>query len=1020
MQVLNIPLTLGRADRVDPKFAPLGVVAVAKNLRVRKDGRLACRNGYELLGNTTASGSLVAYDVTSYRQRLVALAADTGDGYPIDLFEYTNVPTTQPWRGTDTTGLNRVALNPLTNWREVCGLPQPDSGLAVFDCASGAGYVATCYRPVGAATAFWQIVRETDDQVIASAPFAGTTLYTNVKVAFASGMFWFVGTLADNSVILSHFTPGTDTSIQTATTVDALNANPVTAFEIRNITNPSTGVIIVAFSRAAGTTLVIKRYTTGSTQDGTTNTQAIAAVWLDIEADATNNTVNLATVTGTSTAQIRTFNFANSLTVGPTTTTIGRRIQLCRMPNVTPNQIAVAVNSETGSVVIQYFLQSTHAGGFASMTIFEAQMASRLIDASSAKQTSACILGGWVEPRLAVGGAAFNTDSFPTNALWWISTNMVHQATRDLSRSSRFLPANRMGLSADTSVARASWCSTFSFDLDQIDHPTITTFDYKSTKRRQSAEYGGMLYLAGGAPSVYDGHLNTEIGFNEIPGIQSVTPSTGIGALTSSASYIYVVGWEYLMPDGTVVQGPISLPVLGTTGVGNNTMTVIATTPHTLRLMMGGNAFGTDVTIALFRTQWDAANNQALGTFRRCLSQSVPSTTASYGQTVTLTDLLSDTILSAQPPVYTQADRGPISAPLAHNSPDACSYVSASSARIITGALAASYTFQESNESFIGEPINFTRFSNFFGKASSQINGVVSLDGIRLICSRERIYAAIGQGPDDTGAGGLPSPVELAAPGGLLDWKSLLVAPDGVYFQLDSTKLYRIGRDGSAPEWIGVDIQDTLASFGTITGTGRIRRDDAIAFACSNAASGATDARIVVRSLRTGLWVEDSPPLTASSGIEAFCEFSDGCAYVSGGRVFVQSATAGFADNVSTVIATQVKTHPLYPFQLAGYGTMHSVLLTGEFRSAGTLALRVSYDDGVSFTSYDSFVISGLTVGATVQKRWALQQSETTSAVFEWTFTPSAPGEGLIMHSAGLLVDPQTNDLRELDPGDMA
>lgn len=1016
MRTLNIPLTLGRADRVDPKFAPLGVVATAKNLRVRKDGRLVSRNGYERLSAATVNGTMVAYDVTSYRQRLVALASDGGDGYPVDAFEFVNAVSSAPWRATDSTNTQRVMVNPLTNWREVCGIPQPDSGMSAYDVASGNGYVCTAYKPVGSSSCFYQVVRESNDQVVVAGRFA-TPAFTNVKVAFASGSFWFVGPLSDNSVSMCRFTPGTDTTISAPTSIDALSANPVTAFEVREIRTPSTGITIVAIARAAATTITIKRWTSTMTQDGTTNTVAVAAVWVDVEADAGNNTVNLTHVVGTSTNSLRTYNFANALTLGPTVLTVGRRSQVARCFNGVTHLIATATNTETGSVSLQWWDQTTH-GVIASQTIFEAQMSTRLQSAASSSQSTAVIFGGWVEPRLAVAGAAFNADSFPTNALFWATFNMFHMSTRDLSESSRFLATNRMGLSIDSSNSRAAWCSTYSFELDQIDHPSITCFDYKNPRRRQSAEYGGALYLAGSCPSIYDGHVNTEVGFNEIPGIQSITPSIAAGALASNASYIYVVHWEYQLPDGSVYQSPVSLPFTGNTGASQNTNTLLVTTPHSLRVVLGSTVFGSDVSLAVFRTEWNATTSTIGGTFKRVQTVSLPNTVATYGQTVSVIDTMSDATLASQAPVYTQADRGPINAPLQHNAPDACSYISASSARLLTGAMARPYEFQESNESFLGEPINFCRFPNFFGKASSEINGVVSLDGVRLICSRERIYACFGQGPDDTGAGALPSPVELPSPAGLLDWKSLLVAPDGVYMQIFTNQLYRVPRDGGSPEWVGVDVQDTLTAYPSITGAGRIRQDDAVAFACVN--SGATDARIVVRSLRTGLWLEDTPPLEASRGIEAMCEFGDSTAYVSGGRVYVLSTTGGFSDTTSTVIPTQIKTHPLYPFELAGYGTMHSVLLTGEFRSAGTLTLRVSYDDGVSFTTYDNFVLTGLTVGQTVQRKWALQQSEMTSVVFEWTFTPSVPGEGFIMHSAGLLVDPQPGQLRELDPSEMA
>lgn len=1013
-RVVSLPFTLGRADRVDPKVAPLGVLATAKNLRVRKDGRLASRNGYELLSATTPNGTLVTYDVSSYRQRLVSFGSDGGDGYPVDLFEYNNVVTATPWKGTDSTNAQRVMINPMTNCRERCGIPQPDSGMSTFDSASGLGYVCIAYRTVGSVTCFYQIVRETDDQVIASGRFV-TPLYTDIRVTFASGSFWFVGPLADNSVVMCRFTPGTDLVPTSGTTIDALSANPVTAFEVSAVGTPATGVTIVAVARAAATTVTIKRWTTAIAQEGSTNTVALAAVWVDVDADAgTTNKVNLATVVGTNTATVRVFNYATNAGIwGPTTLTAGRRVQLTHCYSGVNQTVCTAVNTETGTIKLQWFDQ-TFATGVAAREIFEAQMSTRLVSVASNAAPLAIIIGGWVEPQLATAGAAFISTSFPTNALWWVMSNVIHMSTRDLSQSSRFLATSRMGLSIDTSTLRAAWCATYSFLLDQIDHPVVTCFDFSSKVRRNCCEYSGSLYIPSSCPSVYDGHLNTEIGFNEVPGIQSVTPSTSTGALASSATYIYVTHWERALSDGTVYQGPVSLPFTATTGVGNNTNTLVCTTPHCLNVVLGTNVFGADVTLAVYRTQWDAVNNIIGGVFKRCSSVSIPSVFANYGQVVSVVDTMSDATLATQVPVYSQADRGPINAPLIHNAPEACSYMSVSSARILTGALARPYEFQESKESFLGEPVNFSEFPNFFGKASSEINGVVSLDGVRLICSRERIFAVLGKGPSDTGAGALPSPVEVAAPSGLQDWKSLVVAPDGVYFQLDTNKLYRISKGGTNPEWIGIDIQDTLALFPSIIGAARCRQDDVVAFAMTTA----TDARIAVRSLRTGLWLEDTPPLQASKGIEAMCEFGSSLAYVSGGRVYIESQTNGFAD-AGAVIPTQWKTPPVFPFGLGGYGQMFYFMVTGEYRSDGVLSCRFSYDDGITFTAYDSFTISALTVGSTVQKKWAIQQSDFSSCVMEFTFTPSSPGEGFIIHQVDMLVDALAG-LKQLDPGDLA
>ena len=62
-RVVSFSLAQGRRDRIDPKVAPFGVVSVAKNLRVRKDGRLGCRYGYQPLDMRTSGGRLAAYDL---------------------------------------------------------------------------------------------------------------------------------------------------------------------------------------------------------------------------------------------------------------------------------------------------------------------------------------------------------------------------------------------------------------------------------------------------------------------------------------------------------------------------------------------------------------------------------------------------------------------------------------------------------------------------------------------------------------------------------------------------------------------------------------------------------------------------------------------------------------------------------------------------------------------------------------------------------------------------------------------
>jgi len=100
-RVMNIPLVFGVKNGVEPKYAPSGVMAVAKNLRVQKDGRLVSRTGYVLQSMVTTSGQLNASDLHEYQGRLCALGTDLVDGFPSDIFELTNGSAAEVWRGSD-------------------------------------------------------------------------------------------------------------------------------------------------------------------------------------------------------------------------------------------------------------------------------------------------------------------------------------------------------------------------------------------------------------------------------------------------------------------------------------------------------------------------------------------------------------------------------------------------------------------------------------------------------------------------------------------------------------------------------------------------------------------------------------------------------------------------------------------------------------------------------------------------------------------------------------------------------
>lgn len=1003
---VSIPFTFGLANRVDPKLAPFGVLRTASNLRVRKDGRLGSRTGYVPL----TMGTVVAYDLVEFGSgRLCALAAHQGEGFPVDLYEYTGIPTATPWRQSAraTDALVRPALTPFTAPREVCGVPQPSGGVTNVDCAAGGGYVATVYNDR------FQVVRASDDQVIRAADLN----VSHGRVCFSVDRFYMLGQNGSNDLVLMSYVPSTDTLNTSLATVQS--AGNSKRFEIEAVGTPTNSHVILIYGETDGgaNDVLIKRYNSAGSQQGSTLTISAVAGTANanhaIEANEADNTVNIVVrdSSGSGAATLSTYNFSNVLLDGPTSVSDGTHHTICRLPARTGwnEHVAVVSTADDGDsnvINVRWIDVDAHTTT-ASRAIANAKQASAVIPASAEGQPSGVVFGGFVEGS--------GDDS--TNALWYLSTSMAHMATRDLrnsaERASFFEP---LGLSLDTSTGRLAWASLFKTSVAAetksstvfTESFSITTLALNSSARRQATMAGGQLYLAGAPVQIYDGRILVECGFNEIPRIVSITADTSGSLVANGATYSYVIVFEYALPDGTFLRSPPSLPADFTTGVGEDEAVITMQGPHSARVALGDALLGSQVTAVLYRTVWDSVTSTQSSTFHEVSRTACPSTLSDYGDDIVEDDGLSDTTAATRAVLYTQ------DGPVEDNAPEMATYVSGSSSRLTVAGLPRSAEVQESKEQTIERPIDFSVLSSFFVRCPDPVVGVVSLDGVRLVMSRSDIYAIQGEGPADDGSGALPPPVALGSPSGLRDWRSLLVAPDGVWAQFDDSKLYRIPRAGAAPEWLGIDVQDTLASFPDIVGAARCRQDDTILFACQN--SGGTSGRMVVRSLRTGIWVEDAPPLETSQGIEALSSYGDRVAYISGGVVYAQSES-GFTDGASSVIVTEWQTEPIYPFEVGGNGHIHDLQVTGEFRSAGTLALRVSYDDGVSFEAHDSFALTG-TAGDTVKRRWSLRRSDIQSIVAEFIYTPSSPGEGLVLTQMSLLVDP-SNGLEDLDPAEM-
>jgi hypothetical protein len=1145
-----ITFAFGTRDRVDPKLAPFGALKVGKNLRVRKDGRLGTRNGYAELSNATLNGTLVANDLHEYRGRLLAFGSDDDDSYPTDIFEYVGLAN-QAWRGTDPFG-QRVTLNPFTNAREVAGVLQVEGGVDSLDSVASSGYVLLVYRDFTSAYAI--IVDAETDQVVHQETLtrtggvfeSGLNSPHRVVVAAVGTSFYVAAVRITNNVVIARFRVGVDSSFSSfATPKSTSESIAPSGLDMVAVTNATTAHLAIAYDTTAG--LDLKVYGSTGTQVGSTIAVAgTATQHISLEADQADNTINLYTVETATSGRLRTFNFAGTLLDGPTTVTSGATGSITRLraQGAITEHVAVAVNKDDPDdtdVVIQVIDQDAHTVT-QTITLQHLVIRSRLLSAQSAGQDVALAFSGLVAPVLPSFDQA-------TNALFFVMPDVAHMTTRDFVRGK---DTSFVGLSRDSTTGQIAWVAARDPGVLSEGVPVVTLLDFKSTARRQTASYGGLLYIAGATPSVYDGRIVGELGFQEAPGIVSLTPSAG-GSLTPGATYYYTVHWEIVLADGSLMVSPVSIggnagesatqATSVTLGPSDNEVAVRVSTPHSVRVALGDALLGASVVAVVSRTEWiltstvaglfgtrdfsstpavagdfngktlqlsvdggatqtvtfgatdealselvskinaqttgltasavgsvvylvsDTASSTASITvvggtttavgaafigflpgdtaaaettgvpgsvLRRCVTRGVRSGMSHYGEILLLSDEVSDATLGEQEPLYTQGDRGALSGPLEQNAPRSCAYITATESRLLIGGLTRAHEVQISRSAFPSEVFSFSEFSPFFATASGAVVGVQSLDTAKIIFTEETVLALGGDGPDDVGGGALDPPVEIPTPSGLSTAWSLLKAPDGLWFQLDDTKLFRMPRGGGSPEWVGVDVEDTLRAFPVIVGASKQKRDNVAVFACND--ESGTSTRFVVRDFRTENWLIDTPRLSvdqfsATPPVAAITSYGDTLAYASGGVVYVQ--TASFADvytdsdPTTAFIETQLRTHPLYPFGINGYGNIYELLLTGEYRGDCNLALRVSYDDGATFTTLTDFDLVGLTVGSTVQRKWTLPQDITSSVVLEFTVTASddvlaaATSESFVFNQVDLLVEAE-DGLRELTADEMA
>lgn len=1011
---ISIPLAFGINQSQDAKIAPFGYLKNATNLRIKQRGQLGVRNGFSPLVMSSGSATMVAYDLFAYKNRLCAMGDDQGNGYPTEIFEYIN-QAQAAWKSSDPEKA-RVMLNPFTNLRDVAGMPQANASIEQVDAAVGQGRICVVYK-INTFAIFAVILDQETDQVLYA-----ENLYPllndssgDFKVVHSNNRF-YIALKINGGLRVYRYTTLSSTSWTTH--ISNVSGATVSAWDMGVIATPTTGELVFAYDNAAISNLGIKVYDTSGVQVGSTITLAATdSEHISIESDQTDNTINLHTIENTDDGTLRTYNYAGTLLDGPTLTQTGLSSSICRLRAMgsLPDAVAIMTNNLTGDeAVLEIYNQDTHAQIGADRRIQNATMRSRLMAAQTPGQPIGVVWAGLVAPNLPDALQA-------TNFIAYSSPTVHHTSKRD------YIKAMDLGflgnITRDSTTGKLCWPAAMDPGIDDNAVPSVCLLDFQSSDRRQGVQFGQHYYLSGGTPSVYDGRVNVDLGFNESPGIREITQDNNVNDhLVVGATYHYAVHWEYVTADKSVMVSPVSVggnpgqaytdsPSVTITA-GNTGADISCNAPHHILQAVGDVAYGGTLIAVLSRTVWDASSGVPQSIFRRCQIRAINSTISAYGQDISFSDGMSDAELATQAPIYTQGERGILSGPLEQNGPQPCSYITASESRLILGGLIRSSDFQISRAAFRGETYSFSEFSQFFNQVDESIIGVQALDGAKVIYTANDIFAFAGDGPDDLGGGVVSDPSEISSQGGLIEdgWKSFLNNEKGLFYQHSRNRLMILPRGAQSPDNIGEPVQDTLDAFPQITGATRIKNDFVACFSCNN--DDGDDARLLTIDFHQDQWLLDSLPLEDDAGIDCIVEYQSKLAYLSGGVVYFQRDD--FADNGTDFIPTSLETNVIYPFGLGGKGLIYDIVYVGVKKSDSILTLSVSYNDGLSYTPMTASTQTG-TNGSTIKTKYTTAQQLYSSVAFKLDVSGVTPGEGMIHNHIEVWVEDEWGP-EELDP----
>lgn len=1003
MPLSVIPFASGLQGGIDPRLLPDGTLSDAVNCELDRQGRLVGRAGFTALGTgvlSTGAGALVAYDLARYQGRLFALGDDSRLSVPANLYEYLGSGVANPWRPSSPVADAAPRLGQATRVRDICRPPDQTDGTEVMAGAALGGFAALAWE---ATNGYLRVARAADDQAVyfAKLPSASNTQpVRTLRLLALSDRFILAGFRASATrVAVSKFAPATDTAT-TGLASDVFGAAVDGRYGACKVDGADEFMLV---ARSGASSVKVRRLDNAASVITPSGGQyadiSEASTSIAVEASSAANQVTVAVIVGGE-CRVYSYNLSTGAAIGsgPFVPFTGDTCTHVALARVSATQVQVLCNVTSGTepeVKANLYTVSTNTFAGAVTAVTDAQLTTGALYHAA---TGALLFG------LQVGlGTVGNTPNIlaswfggETGSRFEIVKDLETAGVPDDSDTTVILS----DVAIDASTGKYYWTNSAA-DTDGSLAPRLTEFEFGSTDRRQMVEFGGHLYIAGGAPMVFDGSSLVESGFQERPRIISLTASNGSGQLLSDASYDYRAHWEWTDSRGDLHLSPPSAIETVTLGASDDTVTAVFTSPHSWRRNLGGPPDG-GVLGVLSRTLASAGppitkgeNFQRTAVARTRDTDAVAQYLTRVDSTKDQSDPIVDSDLIRQQVLYSQGV-----ASGAHHAPPPGDYLAAGRERLHVSGQPKRNRSTASKLLVAAEPAEFAfeGFLQFQSTLGEDILASHVLGDSVLHWTRSSIWEVTGSGPARNGQGEFFAARRVANSTGLIDedgWRSLCETDRGIFFQESATRLVELTKAGTV-QWTGRPVQEYLELYPVVTAAVQVPARHSVAFAVTNAAGNA--GGILRYDLENDAWFFDDV-----GAVQSLCEYQGRLVYLQGGLVYLENATRG----TGTFVAYSVSTGMFQGFQALGWGQVNEVGFLGTFRGDCTVTITASAN-GTSFSEILaswSLSSSEYSVGerVTLLKAPAVQMRD--SFALKYAVTGTSDSEGVWLHAAALDTD---------------